>query len=294
LVIIPILSGYLTDRYFHSKGRVLIKLMIAVMVTACLFLSLAGIFFTHAQTIYSYIPLLMLVWVISMNMFYNPGLSLLAQTARQSGWAYASAVTGSVTDVVFSIVGFLIIFFRSLGHIYTFGAGALLVLVASIYFYSSHKYDQTSDGEKEVPKTKLNWENYLSTFMVGLGLGFIHYRIVHHLAEHTYGIEGQIVVPAMMVGCSLLLFGFHNRLHNFNLLRLFISGFILCLMAYFIIMFTHGLTGTITGLLILFPGILCVTGSAFGAALDRVPPAWSNFGTGVFLAGFNSMIYFIS
>ena len=137
-------------------------------------------------------------------------------------------------------------------------------------------------------------KNYFSTFIVGIGLGFVHYRILHHLAEHTNGIDGQVVVPVMMVGCSILLFGFHNRLHHLNLLRLFLYGFILCLAAYFIIMYTHGLEGTLIGLIILFPGILGVTGSAFGAALDKVPPTWSNFGTGVFLAGFNSMIYFMN
>jgi hypothetical protein len=75
-------------------------------------------------------------------------------------------------------------------------------------------------------------------------------------------------------------------------MRVFSAGFLLCLIAYILSVTVHGITGTILCLVCLVPGIICLSGAAFGAALDRIPDRWSNSGAGLFLAGFNSMIYF--
>lgn len=291
LVIIPILSGYLTDKYFNDRRKTLISLMLGVMVTACLFLSLAGIFLSKAEQILPIIPILMLFWVISMNMFYNPGLAILAQNARESGWAYASAVTGSVTDITFAIIGYLIVFFRSLGHSFTFGAGAILVLGAAYYFYRNHANQDFKTIATATDANGLKYKIMLRALVVGVGLGFVHYKILHHLANHLYGVNGNIIIPVLMVLCAICLLKVHNHLHHYGLIKVFITGFILCLVAFVMLSQIHTLGGTIIGLMVLIPGILFVSGTAFGAALDKVPSAWSNFGTGIFLAGFNSMIY---
>ncbi len=291
LVIIPIASGYITDRYLIRKGKVIISLMLSVMITACLFLSIAGIFLNNAQSIHPLIPVLMLFWVVSMNMFYNPGLSLLSQTARQTGWAYASAITGSVTDITFAIIGFLIIFFRSLGHIYTFAAGALLVLLAGIYFYRSHRnHEIIPDSIKD--REPIHFSILAITAFVGIGLGYVHFKILHHMSNDLHGLNGVIIIPIIMVACALVLIKLHSSLHRFGLLRLFCLGLILCIVAYGVIGSMHTMIGSVLGLLILVPGIFSLSGSAFGAALDQIPASWSNLGTGIFLAGFNSMIYF--
>ncbi|MFN8280267.1 MAG: hypothetical protein U0V49_08290 [Saprospiraceae bacterium] len=293
LVAVPPLSGFFADIYFRNRQKLLIYMMIAVIVTACLFLSLAGIFLNGSGEVLRLIPFFMLVWVVSMNVFYNPGLSLLARSARQSGWSYASAITGSVTDIVFALVGFLIVFFRSLGHSYTFGAGAILVIAASWYFIKTHKI-QNSDEQIQASVVSTHWIYFVGALTVGVCSGLVHYKILHDLSEHIEGLDGHIFIPVIMVLCAIALLWLHARLHHYGLMRVFTFGFLLCLLAYILSVFVHGLLGTVLCFVCLIPGIIGLSGSAFGAALDRIPDRWSNLGTGLFLAGFNSMIYFIS
>ncbi len=293
LVIIPILSGFLTDKYLIHKGKAIISLMIGVMITACLFLSLVGVFLINSDKINPIIPVMMLIWVISMNMFYNPGISLLSQTARQSGWAFASAITGAVTDIIFAILSFLIIFFRNIGHIYTFVSGAILVILAAIYFYQSHKNGEITFDFKQKVKP-LYLKALATSAIVGISLGFVHFKILHHLSFDLHGMNGSIIIPSIMVICALIIIRLHSSIHRQGLFKVFCLGIILCLAAYFFLNSIPTTAGLVLGLLILIPGIIAVSGSAFGAALEQIPSNWSNLGTGIFLAGFNSMIYTIN
>lgn len=290
LVFIPPLAGFLADKYFYKKKSRLPFFQISIMATACLFLALSGIFITRSSSLTAIIPYLMILWIIGMNIFYNPGVSIIAEAAEGSGSKRASALIGSVTDFLWAIMAYLLMFFQKIGHIPTFIIGAVLLIVA-FYFYRSATQN-TPHKEKIKESFPFDILKIGKALFIGILLGIFHHILLHHAHEQFIHAWHVPVISIILILCAIMLIIFHHHLNKLDLFTLFLISFSICCGSTYMIMHQSNDFMLLLGSIFMIPGILGVTGSAFGAGLSNVPDNWLNTTLGFIWAGFSIVSYF--
>ncbi|MEP7195276.1 MAG: MFS transporter [Saprospiraceae bacterium] len=289
LVLIPPIAGFIADKYFGKKEKLLLFMLVSLMITACIFLASAGIFINKSNPLIQYVPVFMILWVIGMNIFYSPGLNIISQSAAQTGWSFASAVTGAATDIVLAIVPLLLIFFDTIGSVITFMLGGLLLILVSYLYFKSH---QKSIVLSEHLRSKFPFFNIGQALLIGICLGFIHHHILHEIKFDLIKLDHELVISILMLFSAAIIIYNHNKMHKYGYVRLFIIGFVLCLLAYLLVHNFNETAFQFIACIIMVGGLVGVTGCAFAASLEKVNPFWSNTATGFILCGFNLMALF--
>lgn len=290
LVAIPPIAGILADRYFANRNKTLLFFMVTIMITACIFLASAGVFMSNNSALIPLVPTFMICWIIGMNLFYNPGLSVVARSAEETGWSYASALIGSVTDLVFSTIPFLVGFFAMLGSTATFTLGGLLLIILSRFYLKYHK--DTLTAHEAGTRAPFSATNALKALLIGCGLGFVHHIVLHGMEFHIEGMEHSTPLSILMALAAVLVFTLHHRIAHFGYIKTYATGFCLCLLAFAINHYLHGIAGEVLSATVFLIGIVALTATAFAAALKNSSAGWENTSVGLLIAGLNLMAIF--
>jgi hypothetical protein len=288
MVIVPIFAGLMADYFFASNTKKFIVFTVGISITAMLFM---GVAFTIQGSLFEgwkmLLPALLVLWLVSMNIFISPANSMIELFSNAQQLPKAMAVIILLTELVAALEPSIIVLIDLLGSTNTFLAGAVLIFLGGFYFKTTTKNIVFSRASDQVSVQS----NYIKIIAAGIMLGSITGILMNLLpsiliqknllttVNDTWGNYGVSIILAIAALCALPLSRF---VEHFGLMKSLITGFGLAIIFLHCIYFGNGalcMTACV-GLAISY-SLLSV--SAFPWALQNISSRNITLGTGIFI-----------
>lgn len=289
LVCIPPLAGWVGDRVIQSGGNRFIVFTVGTSVTAMVFMCVAFTVGT-AQTIdlTAALPVMIVVWLISMNIFHSPANSMLELFAPAKELPLAMGLMTMTTEILYALEPVVVWFVDLIGPVSTFALGGVLLIVTGIYFRSTTR---NVSLQREVSETTAKSNNYALVLTLGLLLGLITAIIMNVLPDvlavrfenFSHSVLGGSHFASFILGLSALLaWPLSMQAHRYDLKVSLTVGFAMALLSIAAILFIPNAVvcvGACATLAFSFSllNILC-----FPMVLGALSPASVTFGAGLY------------
>lgn len=291
LLVIPPLSGFIADRMKDSSHSTIPVLTAGIGITALVFMVVASLITPEPILPFTNIlPIMILVWLISMNLFYAPALASLERLVPAEQFTAVMGVYFLVSDAVYGLEPAIIALVDFLGASFTFVTGAILVGGAGFWFHRNlKKYKPKlvdhSDDEQS-PK-------FLKVWGIGLGLGVIFGFLINvfpvlfeekhnilNFGEHT----GELLVSGVMILTAIFAYGLSTHLDYLENPKLYDRALVIGIALLIGSFLVKG--NTFFVICIAFTPVLAILSiMAFPLAIKLVPNKHKMLAAGLFLAG---------
>lgn len=169
LVFIPSAAGWIGDSLIKMGGSSFIVFTVGVSVTAMIFMCVAftvGVSSTIDLT--AALPFMIVIWLISMNIFHSPANSMLELFAPAKQLPAAMALMVMTTDLLYAFENQVVNFVDAIGPVYTFALGGVLLIITGYFF---RKSTQHVDLRREYAEADQRESNFLNVLLAGVFLG---------------------------------------------------------------------------------------------------------------------------
>ncbi len=172
LVVVPILAGWAADRILANRGRFFVVFMIGISTTAMIFMIVASIISMGPEgALAGILPVMIVLWLISMSIFIAPAYSMIERFASGSKLPVVMGVIILVTEVIYALEPLVLQLIHLFGETLTFIVGGVLVLGTGILFQrltSDEVYERTEMSRKFQGTAR---NSYFTIAFLGLILG---------------------------------------------------------------------------------------------------------------------------
>lgn len=181
LVCIPVLAGLIGDVMIKKNGNSLVVFTIGVSVTAMVFMCVA--FVVGSTTVVNLsraLPIMIVIWLISMNIFHSPANSMLELFAPAKKLPTAMALMVLTTDLLYAFEPVVVNIVDWMGPVVTFAFGGILIIVTGFIFRKNTKH---VSFERAVDDAKAVKSNFLVVLAVGVVFGIVYAVINNYLPD---------------------------------------------------------------------------------------------------------------
>lgn len=287
LVLIPPVAGILGDFMIKKNGNSLVVFTVGVSVTAMVFMLVAfTVGASSTINLTAALPFMIVVWLISMNVFHSPANSMLEMFAPAKDLPAAMALIVLTTELLTAFEPLIIVFVNEIGPVATFALGGVLIIVTGYFFRKTTSAVKFERGSEEA----ISKENqYFKVLIAGLSLGLASALIKNYMADWMIAkvnfplpndssilVAGVLIISAV---AAVPLVRYINKLGvGASLTYGLLATFAALALVYFI---PSGaamvLLGVIVGLSFSFASV-----AAFPYALNHLSPRSVTLGAGVF------------
>lgn len=287
LVLIPPVAGVLGDFMIKKNGNSLVVFTVGVSVTAMVFMLVA--FTVGASStidLTAALPFMIVVWLISMNVFHSPANSMLELFAPAKDLPAAMALIVVTTELLSAFEPLIIEFVNYIGPVKTFAVGGLLILITGYFF---RKTTRNVKFERETEEATSKENQYFKVLIAGLSLGLATALIKNNMADWMISktdfplvndtsvlVAGVLIISAL---AAMPLVRYVNKLGVATSLTYGLAtSFVALALIYFI---PSGIAsvalGVVVGISFSFASV-----AAFPYALSHLSPRHVTLGAGVF------------
>lgn len=287
LVMIPPVAGIVGDYMIKKNGNRLVVFTVGVSVTAMVFMLVAFTVGTATTiNLTAALPFMIVVWLISMNVFHSPANSMLEMFAPAKDLPTAMALIVLTTELLSAFEPLIIDFVNTIGPIATFASGGLLMILTGYFFRKTTRNIQFARDTEEATSKE---SQYFKVLVAGLSLGLATALIKNYMAEwmltkpgFSFTEDGSLLVAGVLIISAIAavpLVRYINKLGvAASLLYGLISTFFFLALIYFVPNDVAALVfGAFTGLSFSFASV-----AAFPYALSHLSPRQVTLGAGVF------------
>ncbi|KXX67644.1 hypothetical protein [Flammeovirga sp. SJP92] len=171
VVFVPILSGLIADRLIAKKNNRFIVYMIGISFTSMIFMVVATIIgLGPSSSISSFLPVMIILWLITMNIFISPAASYIELFAPINKLPLVMGVMTLVMNIVSSLEPIIVALINFFGDTLTFIVGAILISSTGFIFKKVMTKDVLAQEENvSSPTSKNNYTVIITTaFLLGL------------------------------------------------------------------------------------------------------------------------------
>lgn len=169
LVFIPPLAGVIGDKVIRSGGNRFVVFTVGISVTAMVFMCVAFTVGTASTiNITSALPFMIVIWLISMNIFHSPANSMLEMFASAKSLPAAMALMVLTTELLYAVEPLIVNFVDLIGPVNTFALGGVLLIITGYIFRRTTRDIQLTRSSDEVKKASSNFPMVL---LAGITLG---------------------------------------------------------------------------------------------------------------------------
>jgi MFS family permease len=171
LVFIPPVAGIVGDYMIKTNGNRFVVFTVGISVTAMVFMLVAFTVGTATTiNLTAALPVMIVVWLISMNVFHSPANSMLEMFAPARQLPSAMALIVIATEVLNALEPVLINLVNWIGPIGTFALGGVLLIVTGYFF---RKNTKEAVLVREHDPIKVKESKFGNVLVAGLLLGVV-------------------------------------------------------------------------------------------------------------------------
>jgi hypothetical protein len=169
LVLIPPLAGIIGDRVISAGGNRFVVFTVGISVTAMVFMCVAfTVGASSTINLTSALPFMIVIWLISMNIFHSPANSMLELFAPAKSLPSAMALMVLTTELLYALEPLIVGFVDYLGPVMTFALGGVLLVITG---YAFRKTTRDLSFTRSYEEVKTAESNYSAVLASGLALG---------------------------------------------------------------------------------------------------------------------------
>jgi MFS family permease len=288
---IPLIAGYLTDYYRRKHGSGFSVFAIGITSASMIFMAVA--FTISDQTFVNLVgllPVLIVFWLISMNIFHSPANSILESLTTNPYFPLMMAFLTISKVIIHGVEPYLLSFLENEGGTFTFVLGGTILIVTGIWFTRATRKLSVEHNESHGQDN----ENFVNVIAAGLIAGLSNAMILHYYPDilakkfsHSIFSNQPHLGFAILLGSTVITALTVTRIYRstrvlpmlaVSLLSSFVIMLLILVSPYFPV------TLLLTVLLGVAYGFVLMT--AFPHALANISAVNATLGTGVFFASF--------
>ena len=287
---VPPLAGYLADR-LRSRGSKKLPLLTAgVGITALIFMTVAATISPQALLpMQNVLPVMIVLWLISMNLFYAPALATLEEFVPAGQFTAVMGVYILTSDMAFALEPAIILLVDFLGAPLTFITGGVLIGVSGFMFQKFYSKTDEMDSEHfEVKDTKSSFHMVL---LAGAALGFIMAYLINvypvilesKMVGSSFDFHIELSISIVLALTAICAFFIAKRIGQYEKPKLLLISFFGSLMALFSFYLLPGVFSFL-GISILIPCLAALSVTGFPLAISNASTKDKMFAAGLFIA----------
>ncbi|HRG09867.1 MAG TPA: MFS transporter [Cyclobacteriaceae bacterium] len=297
LVLTPPIAGRIGDRFRFKQGQGhrLPIISSGISFAAMVFMAVAFTLLGNPGEVFRWIlPILIVLWLISMSIFTSPALSTLELFTPVDKLPRAMAILTIVGNLIYSLEPVIVDLIDYLGAPITFMLGGVVVFVSG---YALRKNSLSLFNNKEQrPRTEFKFDtqrsNYLYILIMGIALGlsttvlfnYFPDRLQTSLSDVT-NLEGKWLIVLVLFVTALLSLPVSNYVSRFGTYKSFWWSFLVNSIALILLFLTSSAALTLPVLLIYTISFTVLSISSLPLAIEKANYYEKVFCVGIFFSG---------
>jgi hypothetical protein len=174
-----------------KNGNGFVVLTVGIGVTAMTFMAVAFTVGTSDSIdLTSALPFMIVVWLISMNIFHSPANSMLDLFAPSKDLPSAMAIMVVSTELLYAFENKVVDLVDWIGPVYTFILGGVLLIVTGYFFMRNTKAVSFISEYEESHNTN---SNFFAVLLAGLSLGMAAALIKNWLPVWLADLDNSVI-----------------------------------------------------------------------------------------------------
>lgn len=293
LVLIPPFAGLLSDYILRKNGKFLIIFTVGIGATAMVFMVVASLIGTHhIMDVKTILPFMIVIWLISMNLFVSPANSMIEAFAPPKKLPIVIGFLFLVTELLYALEPVIVGLVSFFGDTLTFVVGGILI-AGTGYLFHRVSSDEVIQRKKELLANdrvkKQSIASYVAILVVGLFLGLGKAFLVEFLPEHfafkfpAIGEYGDYISFGILGVCAISGFLISKKVSESNLRKVIATSFVVLAIGVLAIIFSTNYMLTIFAALIIGAGFTLINISGLPFAIQNLSVRHVTYGVGIYI-----------
>lgn len=293
LMITPPIAGHLSDKIRNKGGDRLPIINIGVSVAAMIFMSVAASIYWNIDGWMVYlIPVFVTFWLVSMNLFRSPAISLIETFVPQAKLASVIAVFVLVFDLIYALEPSIVDLIQFFGASATFVLGGVLVFVSGFLLMRSFKnYDFEAENKNFDNDTEDGKSDFLRVITTGFAYGLVLtgiFKLLPYLLGQEnswiaqYDINPNYLISAMVAVSAFVALWLGRNPQLLSVKKMLRIGWNLSLVALALLLLMNDLYSFIVGGLILIASFAMLSVSALPTVFYKLSAKQTVLGVGLY------------
>jgi MFS family permease len=289
LICVPPLAGFVADAVLRKGGNQFLVFTVGIGVTAMTFMAVAFSISGTLAALKTALPLMIVVWLISMNIFHSPANSMLELFTPAHHLPTAMAVIAFTTELLYGLEPIVVYIVDFLGAVPTFVVGGVLLVLTSYWFKQSTTQVTLERSAENIARE----DNFVKVILAGLAVGAIDTLVTNQMTtiwgsrfDVMLGFPKEYLLSAVLVVAACCTLPLSRVLNTENLQKALVVAVVGSLL---VMLLMYTVPSPIFTLIIALPlavfySILLVT--ALPYSLQNLSARNVTLGTGIFFGSF--------
>ena len=293
LILIPPFAGLLSDYILRKNGKYLIVFTVGIGATAMVFMVVATLIGTHhIMDVKTILPFMIVMWLISMNLFVSPANSMIEAFAPPKKLPIIMGFLFLVTEFLYALEPVIVGLVSFFGDTLTFVVGGILI-AGSGYLFHRVSSDEVIQRKQELMENDRVGSqpiiSYLAILVIGLFLGVGKAFLVEFLPEHfafrfpEIGEYGDYISFGILGICAVAGFLISRKIAELSLRKVIASSFFVLAIGVVIILISTNAILTIIAALIIGTGFTLINISGLPYAIQNLSVRHVTYGVGIYI-----------
>jgi hypothetical protein len=291
LVIIPPIAGYFTDLMLKKKGKSFTVFAIGIAATAMIFMVVASIIGAGpASTVRDYLPIMIILWLIAMNLFISPANSMLEAFAPAKKLPLVMGVLFLITEIIYGLEPLVVALVNFFGDTLTFVVGGVLIAGTGILFHKVSSNEVVSRKANLIKQDNRSKSNlvYLAILMIGLQLGLGKAILVEFFPNYVsaqfndYQDAGGILAFVLLGYSAILGYLVSRFIANYKLANVILLSFAVIFTGGTLLLVSGSFVWFMVGAFIVASGFSFINVSGLPFVLNNLTVKHVTYGVGIF------------
>lgn len=293
LVLIPPFAGWLSDYILKTNGKYLIVFTVGIGATAMIFMVVATLISTHQLiNVRTILPIMIILWLISMNLFISPANSMIEAFAPAKKLPIVMGFLFLITELLYALEPVIVGLVSFFGDTLTFIVGGLLISVSG-YIFHKVSSDEVLQRKQELMAehgiAKQSFISYLAILIIGLNLGLGKAFLVEFLPEY-FGTRfpdmeayGGYLSFGFLGLAAILGFSISGWVSRNNLGKIIVRNYLVLFAGILIMVFAGNPWIMILGCLVITVAFCFINISGLPFAIQSLSVRHITYGVGIYI-----------
>jgi len=292
LIAIPPLAGILADYLLRKNGKFFTLFTVGIGATAMIFMIVASIIGAGpVSQLKPFLPYMIILWLISMNLFISPAYSMIEAFAPAQKLPIVMGFLFLVTELVYSLEPLVVGLVQFFGDTLTFVVGGILISVSGYFFHKISSEEVISRKKELMQESKpgASVAAYVAILIIGLLLGTSKAFLVEFFPEHILtnfpeiGENGRFISFGLLGFAAILAFALSSYVAKIGVKKVLPFSFAFLFLGCALILFSGSFALTIVGAIIVAIAFSLINISGLPFAISQLSVRQITYGVGMYI-----------